>query len=170
MGILDIVLGALLVYGLYKGFRNGLLVEIASVIALIVGIYGAIHFSYIAGDYLGKKLDWEPDYIKLASFVLTFLAIVVGVNLLGRFLTRVADFAMLGMLNRLAGGIFGLVKVAVILGALLAYLERVDLPLHLIDPESFENSVLYGPVKETGAFVFSSVLEPEFLEEFVPDR
>ncbi len=75
---------------------------------------------------------------------------------------------MLGMLNRLAGGVFGLVKVAVILGAMLAYLERADLPLHLIDPESFDNSILYGPVKETGAFVFSRVLEPEFLEEFVP--
>lgn len=168
MGILDIVLGALLAYGLYRGVRNGFLVEIASVIALIVGIYGAIHFSYITGDYLGKKLDWDASYIKVAAFVLTFLAIVIGVNLLGRFLTRVADFAMLGMLNRLAGGVFGLVKVAVILGALMAYLERADLPLHLIDPESFDNSILYGPVKETGAFVFSRVLEPEFLEEFVP--
>ena len=50
MGILDIVLGLLLIYGLYKGLKNGLFVEIASIIALIAGLYGAIHFSYIAGD------------------------------------------------------------------------------------------------------------------------
>ncbi len=60
MGILDIVLGALLAYGLYRGVRNGFLVEIASVIALIVGIYGAIHFSYITGDYLGENWTGMP--------------------------------------------------------------------------------------------------------------
>ena len=168
MGILDIVLGVLLGYGLFMGLRNGFLVEIASVIALIVGIYGAIHFSYLLGDYLSARLDWEASYIKVIAFVLTFIALVFAVNLLGKFLTRIADFAMLGLLNRLAGGIFGLVKVAVILGALLVYLERANMPLHLIDPESFENSVLYGPVKETGAFVFSKVLEPEFLDEYLP--
>ncbi|MEJ2163289.1 MAG: CvpA family protein [Robiginitalea sp.] len=170
MGILDIVLGVLLAYGLIMGLKNGFLVEIASVVALIAAIYGAIHFSYLLGDYLSEQLNWEPSYIKIVSFILTFLGIVFGVYLLGKFLTKIADFAMLGLLNRLAGGIFGIVKVAVILGALLIYLERANLPLHLIEPETFEKSVLYGPIKETGAFVFSKVLEPEFLEEFLPEQ
>ena len=52
MSFIDIVLGLLLIYGLFKGIKNGLLVEIASIIALIGGLYGAIHFSYITGDYL----------------------------------------------------------------------------------------------------------------------
>ena len=165
MGILDIVFGVLLAYGLFKGLKNGFFVEIASVIALIAGIFGSIHFSYIASDYLNRRLDWDPSYIKITAFIGTFLAIVVVVHLLGKFLTRVADFAMLGFLNRLAGGVFGLVKVAVILGAVLIFLERAHLPLHWIEPEAFEKSIFYGPLKETGAFVFSKVLEPGSLRE-----
>jgi membrane protein required for colicin V production len=161
MGILDIILGVLLAYGLFRGLKNGFFVEIASVIALIAGIYGAIHFSYLTSDYLSERLDWDPTYIKITAFIITFIGIVVVVHLLGKFLTRVADFAMLGLLNRIAGGIFGLVKVAVILGALLIFLERANLPLHWVEPETFEESVLYGPLKETGAFVFSSILEAE---------
>ena len=60
MGFIDVILGLLLVYGLYKGFRNGLILEIASIAALIAGIYGAIHFSYIAAGYLSQRLDWSP--------------------------------------------------------------------------------------------------------------
>ena len=166
---MDIILAVLLAYGLFRGLKNGFFVEIASVIALIAGIYGAIHFSYLSSDYLNQRLDWDASYIKITAFIITFIAIVVAVHLLGKVLTRIADFAMLGLLNRIAGGIFGLVKVAVILGALLIFLERASLPLHWIDPEAFEESIFYGPLKETGAFVFSKVLEPELMEEFIEE-
>ena len=48
MTILDIVLASLLLFGLIRGLMKGLFVEVASLIALIAGIYGAIHFSVFA--------------------------------------------------------------------------------------------------------------------------
>jgi len=159
MSFIDIILGLLLGYGLYKGLKNGLFVELASLIALIAGIFGAIHFSYIAGDYLSQNMNWDERYIKIASFVITFVAIVILVNFAGKFLTKIADFAMLGLLNKIAGGLFGTLKVAVILGALLIFLERVNSSVGLVKNETMENSVLYEPVKEIGAFVFSAVLQ-----------
>ena len=159
MGILDILLGLLLIYGLYKGLKNGLFVEIASIIALIAGLYGAIHFSYIAGDYLSRSMEWNERYINIASFIITFIVIVVVVQLAGKFLTKIADFAMLGLLNKLAGAIFGALKVAVILGALLVFFERANSSVNLVKSETLEESMLYEPIKEIGAFVFSKVLK-----------
>ncbi len=159
MGILDIVIGLLLIYGLYKGLKNGLFVEIASIIALIAGLYGAIHFSYIAGDYLSKNMEWNERYINITSFIITFVIIVLVVHLAGKFLTKIADFAMLGLLNKLAGAIFGVLKVAVILGALLVFFERANSSVNLIKSETLEESVLYEPIKEIGALVFSKVLK-----------
>ena len=160
MGLLDIVLALLLAYGLYKGLRNGLFVEIASIIALVAGICGAIHFSYVAADYLSGHLSWEMRYIKLTAFTITFLAIVIVVHLFGKFLTQIADFAMLGFINTLAGGAFGLVKMAVILGALLIFYERANGAWQFLEPKTKKESLLYQPVKEVGALVFSLVLEP----------
>lgn len=159
MSFLDIILGLLLIYGLYKGLKNGLFVELASLVALIAGLFGAIHFSYIAGDYLSENMEWDERYINLTAFVITFIAIVIMVNFAGKFLTKIADFAMLGLLNKIAGGLFGALKVAVILGALLIFFERVNASVGLLKNESMENSVLYEPVKEIGAFIFDRVLK-----------
>lgn len=159
MSFLDIILGLLLAYGLYKGLKNGLFVELASLIALIAGIFGAIHFSYIAGDYLSQNMEWDERYINITAFIITFIAIVIIVNIAGKFLTKIADFAMLGLLNKIAGGLFGTLKVAVILGALLIFFERMNSSVGLVKNETMENSVLYEPIKEIGAFVFSAVLQ-----------
>lgn len=165
MAFLDIVLGILLVLGLWKGLKNGLFVELASIIALIAGIYGAIHFSYIAGDYLSQKSNWDLRYLNLIAFVITFVLIVIGVHLAGKLLTKVASFAMLGIVNKLAGAAFGVLKVGVILGALLIFVDRVNNSIGFINEETKKESILYEPVKELGAFVFSMVLKDENSEE-----
>ncbi len=165
MSFLDIILGLLLVWGLWKGLKNGLIIELASIVALIAGIYGAIHFSYYAGDYLSESMDWEERYTNLTAFVITFILIVIIVNVLAKLLTKIASFAMLGWLNRLAGGIFGVVKVAVILGALLVFFDRVNTSAGLVKDENMEQSALYGPLKEIGALVFDRVLKEPVVEK-----
>ena len=165
MSFLDIIIGLLLIYGLWKGLNNGLFVEIASIVALIAGIYGAIHFSYIAGDYLSQNMQWNERYINLTAFVVTFIIIVIVVNITGKLLTKIANFAMLGLLNKIAGALFGALKVAIILGALLVFFERVNSSANLVKNEAMENSVLYEPVKEIGAFVFSAVLNSDTANE-----
>lgn len=170
MGFLDIVLGLLLLWGLWKGLKNGLFLEIASIIALVAGIFGAIHFSYYAGDYLSQNMEWDERYINIAAFIITFIAIVLVVHIAGKFLTKIADFAMLGLLNKIAGGIFGALKVAVILGALLVFFERVNSSSGFVKKETLENSILYEPIKEIGAFVFSKVLKGNSTDEAEPEE
>lgn len=159
MAFLDIVLGLLLLWGFYRGFINGLFVELASLIALIAGIYGAIHFSYMAGGYLSKNMDWDAHYISLISFVITFIIIVIIVHMAGKLLTKIANFAMLGILNKIAGAVFGALKIAVILGALLLFFDRINNSTNTMDQATEEASVLYGPIKNIGEFAFSTVLK-----------
>ncbi len=161
MNTLDIILGLLLGYGIYKGLKNGLFIEIASIIALIAAIFGAIHFSYITGDYLHEHLQWDKHYTNISAFIITFIAIILIVNFAGKFLTKIADFAMLGLVNKIAGGVFGALKVAIIVGAILVFFERLNSATNLITGETLEDSVLYEPVKEIGAFVFKAVLKEE---------
>lgn len=159
MNFLDIILGLLLLWGLWKGLKNGLFVEIASIIALIAGIYGAIHFSYITGGYLADRIAWNEQHISIIAFIITFILIVILVNTAGKFLTKIADFAMLGLLNKIAGALFGALKVAVILGAILIFFDRVNSSVDFVKGDSFDDSVLYKPIKEIGAFVFNAVLK-----------
>lgn len=158
MGILDIVLGLLLAYGFYRGLRNGLFIEIASLVALIAGLYGAIHLSYITGNYLEQRVEWNENYVSIIAFIITFFAIVLLVHIVGKLITKIIDLTVLGLLNKIAGGIFGAVKIAVILGAVLIFFERANESLNLYENESSQESVLYDPVKSLGAFVFGAIV------------
>ena len=158
MGFLDIILAMLLAYGLYKGLKNGFFVEIASLVALIAGLFGAIHFSYITGGYLAQYVDWEEQYIALIAFIITFVIIVVLIHMIGKFLSKVTDFTLLGILNKIAGGVFGALKTAVIVGALLIYFDKMNSATNIIKPETIGSSILYTPLKDIGGFVFGKVL------------
>ena len=158
MGILDIVLGILLAYGFYRGLRNGLLIEIASLVALVAGLYGAMHLSCVTGNYLQQRVEWDENYVSIIAFIITFFAIVLLVHIGGKLLTKIIDLTVLGLLNKIAGGIFGAVKVAVILGAILIFFEKANDSLNLFESESTEEAVLYEPVKNLGAFVFGAII------------
>ncbi|NJB71277.1 membrane protein required for colicin V production [Saonia flava] len=165
MNIMDIILGVVLIWGLYKGFKNGLLIEVAAILALIAGIYGAIHFSYIAGDYLSRNMQWNERYINTTAFIITFIIIVIAVHFAGKLLTKVANIVLLGAINKIAGALFGALKVAVILGAVLIFFDRLNNTLSIVSEDTKKESILYEPVKEIGAFVFSKVLKNKEDEE-----
>ncbi len=165
VNFVDIVLGLLLLYGLFKGVKNGLVVEIASILALVAGLYGAIHFSYIVGNYLASHFDWNDRVMSLISFIITFFIIVTLVILAARLLTKVAEIAMLGLLNKIAGGLFGLLKVAIILGALIIFLESVNKNLSIINDDVKRESVLYEPIRNLGDLVFSAVIKKDVEDE-----
>ncbi|SKB32805.1 CvpA family protein [Maribacter arcticus] len=163
MGLLDILLGIPLVWGLWKGLKNGLFMEIASIVALIAGIYGAIHFSYITGDYLSEHLEWDEHNMSIIAFVVTFVLIIIIVHLAGKILTKVANFAMLGLLNKIAGAIFGTLKIAILLGAALIFFDRMDSTLNIMDENTKKESMLYQPIKDIGALIFDKVLKNNML-------
>ncbi len=93
MSFFDIIIGGLLCFSLYKGIRNGLFVEMASFFSLILGIYIAIKFSDIVKNILSGWLHWNPYTIQVFAFILTFIIVVIGIYMLGKFLTNIADFA-----------------------------------------------------------------------------
>ena len=134
MSIIDIVLGALLLFGVIRGIMKGLFVEIASLVALVLGVYGAIHFSYFASGFLESKVDWNEKTINIVAFAITFVVIVLTISLAGKALTKLADFAALGIINKLAGGVFGALKIGLILSVLLTVFNKLNntLPLSLI--------------------------------------
>jgi len=157
MGFLDIVLGVLLAYALYKGVMNGLFVEIASLISLILGIYFAIKFSFLMRDALGGFLHWKPNTIQTIAFVLTFILVVIGVTLLAKILTGVADLAFLGWINKLGGGFFRVLKMVLILGTLFTVFEKMNYNNILAKKETLDQSLFYNPIQKTAQFFYPSL-------------
>lgn len=161
MGVIDIVLGALILFGLVRGFMKGLFVEIASLVALIAGVYGAIHFSNFAAEFLDTKTEWSEKTINIAAFAITFVIIVLAIALAGKALTKLADFAALGIINKLLGALFGALKIALVLSIILNIFDKMNSTITFVDEEHTENTMLYKPVKSLFPMIFPNLLTPK---------
>ncbi len=161
MGVIDIVLGALILFGLVRGFMKGLFVEVASLVALIAGVYGAIHFSNFAAEFLQTKTEWNEKTINITAFAITFIVIVLAIALAGKALTKLADFAALGIINKLLGGVFGALKIALILSVVLNIFDKMNNTITFIDEENIDSTILYKPVKALVPLIFPNILVPK---------
>lgn len=158
MGIFDIIIAVILVFGFIRGLMKGLFVEVASLAALVAGVYGAIHFSYFVGDFLNEKVSWSEQYITLASFAITFAIIVLAISLLGKLFTKLADFAYLGWINKILGGVFGALKLALILSIVLLVFDKFNNTIPFVNAEEKEKSILYEPVRKLAPMLFPTLI------------
>jgi membrane protein required for colicin V production len=154
MGIIDIVLGVLIAYGIFKGIRNGLIVELASLVSFFVGIYIAVKFSNIVGVFIG-----DSKTAKIFAFILTFILVVVGIFLLAKIVSKVASALFLGIINRIGGAIFGGLKTALILGVILSLFQKINLNDALVSKETQENSVFFSPILKTSEYMLPVLTE-----------
>ncbi len=159
MGIFDIIIAVILIFGFIRGLMKGLFVEVASLAALVAGVYGAIHFSYFAGDFLKEKVSWNEQYITLASFAITFALIVLVISLLGKLFTKLADFAYLGWINKILGGVFGTLKLALILSVVLLIFDKFNNTIPFVNKAEKEKSILYEPVRKLAPMLFPSLIK-----------
>jgi membrane protein required for colicin V production len=159
MAIIDIIIGALLLFGLIRGFSKGLFVEVASLVALVAGVYGAIHFSNFAAEFLENKFDLEQKYMNSIAFATTFVIIVIAIALAGKALTKLANFAALGLLNKLLGGLFGALKIGLILSIILIVFDTMNKAVVFADKDDLENTVLYKPIKSLAPLIFPDIVK-----------
>lgn len=168
MNVFDIVIAALLIFGFVRGVMKGLFVEVASLAALIGGVYGAIHFSYFIGDFLKEAVSWDQEYVSLAAFAGTFITIIVTIALLGKMLTKLADFAALGIINKILGGVFGAIKIGLILSVIFIFFGKMNDTIPFVKKETLDESILYAPVRKIAPTIFPSIIKNED-ELVIPD-
>lgn len=148
MNYIDIVICIILLVAAIQGFRKGFIVEFASLAALILGIWGAIKFSDWTSGYISKTFDYHSKFLGVIAFLLTFVAIVILVHILGKVLDNTIKAVALGFLNRLAGIVFGVLKAAVILSILLLLFDPVDENVHILPTKQKAESKVYIPMKQ----------------------
>ena len=164
MNTIDIVVGIILLIAFVIGFKKGLFVALAGLVGLIAGVYGAVYFSEYAAGYISNWTNWNEQTVNLTAFAVTFLGIVLAISMAGKFLTKIADFAMLGIVNKLLGGVFNALKFAFIVSVLFMFVNASH-SLSILSEEDRESSVLYTPVASLAPIVLPYILKEIKTEE-----
>jgi membrane protein required for colicin V production len=157
MTFIDIVLGIFLLYGFVKGIWNGFFLELASFVSLLIGVILAVKFSYVMQSILSDHLNWNLKTVQIVAFTLTFILVVVGISVLAKVFTKIASFAGLGIFNKFFGGVFGLLKMVLILSIIFNLFEKINSNHTFAKKETLENSKFYYPILKVSGFIYPSM-------------
>ena len=162
--IIDILFIICMVLAIFKGYRNGLIVAVFSLLAIIVGLAAAMKLSVYVARQLGEHTSVSQSWLPFISFALVMITVVILVRLGATALQKMAELVLLGWLNKLAGVVLYAILYMLVLSVLLFFAEK----LHLLDANTIAASKVYGFIQPWGPKVIDGIgkLIPLFSDMF----
>ncbi|MCR4965834.1 MAG: CvpA family protein [Bacteroidales bacterium] len=121
----------------FKGFCNGLIYEVFTILALIIGFWAARHFSHLLQVWINIEMAGP------IAFIITFFIVLFLVHLVGKAMQSLIQITLPDIIDHLLGLVFGVCKVIVGVSVIFYLLNMVDKKEILIKKETKENSFAY---------------------------
>ena len=166
MNWIDLIIVIILIIAIVRGFTDGFVRELASLAALIFGIWGAIKFSSLTAGKLYEWFDMTGQYVGIIAFLITFGVIVVIIHFIGIIADKIIDAASLGFFNRILGTVFGLFKSVLIMSVFFVILNAIDERRPFLPRETIEHSKFYNPIADIAPALFPLIGEGGYNRSF----
>lgn len=138
MTIIDLIILVLICWFGYRGFKNGLIFEIASIAALVLGCWAAHHFAEsIAIWFTGTRLA------KPVAFVFILTIVMILVRIAGSVASRIVKLVIPGFIDHFLGLLFGVFKVAIVCSVILYAFNSIDRHEIILKKEFKEKSISF---------------------------
>jgi len=143
MGLIDIAFLIILFAGLYYGYKKGLIKVVFSFASIIIGILAALAFAPALGIFLKNTFNTNAPIMGAVAFGLIIIGVALGMNLIAAALTKMLQIIQLNFINRIMGGILGVLLFAFTLSISLWVFEQV----HELPKQKKRNIRLYTVIQ-----------------------
>lgn len=163
---MDIAFVLILAFFLYRGYRTGILLALFSVLALGIGLLGAVTFSGTLALKLAEAYPNFAQWLPLVSYLLVFIVLAWLIRLLGKMAEKAMSWLVLGWANRLGGAVLYGFLACLVCSILLWLLER----LVIVPPEALEGSTLAAATRPLAPRLAELMMElSPFLKRWFED-
>ncbi|MEG0795878.1 MAG: CvpA family protein [Odoribacter sp.] len=145
MNYIDIIIGLFLLFGAFRGFMKGFIVEVATLVGLVLGVFIAVKYSSYTEGILRDFLNISSRYLSYIALGVTFVVVAIVAYLLGKIFTKVADMVAMGIANKLLGTLFGMAKYFVIACVILMLVDALNDKFSFLCEETRQKSLLFYP-------------------------
>lgn len=166
MATVDIIITVLLVIGAVRGFISGLILQVTSLAALILGIWMAIRFSNFTATVLMEKFGLNGHFVSLLSFAITFLLVLTAIHFLGRLIDKFFNLTPLGIINKLFGLVFGVAKYGLIISVIIVFAEKANHRFKFYTEEEHNKTILYKPLSRLAPAIYPYLHFESFRETY----
>ena len=163
--IIDILFLIFVLGAIIKGLRQGLIVAVFSLLALILGLAAAIKLSAVVAMHLQNNgVHVSSKWMPILSFVVVFLIVVFIVRWFERLLESIIKFALLGWIDKLGGVILYSVVYLAVFSVILFYCAKA----HVLSESTIAASKSYHFIEPYGPYVINKVADliPFFKDMF----
>jgi len=137
---IDILLLVLMAIGAFNGYREGFLMELFSLVAIILGIFGGFKLMGEGMILLQDHFNADKRVLPYISFAIIFLIIVILVTWAGRLIKHLIDKSFLGKVDQSMGFILGAFRTLFLLSVVIWIVDSLEVN---IKSEWTEGSWLY---------------------------
>lgn len=179
--MLDLLIIFLLFGGLVTGFRRGLIVQIIHMTGFIIAL--VVAYSYYkqlaekfvlwipypgvtAGSKLSTtvdKLDLDETFYRLLAFVLIFLVVKFGLQLIASMFDFLKYLPVLGFVARFTGAVFGFIEFYILMFLVLYLLAMLPIDFiqdrissSLLAKSMFEHTPLLSETVKKWWFIYTN--------------
>lgn len=154
LNFLDIFFLICFIPAIIGGLINGLVRQLATLASLLLGIWAGWHFSELLSQWIRLLFHSDSKLIGIISFAIIFIAVLILVNLIGKALSGIIKFALLGWLDKLLGVVFGLIKYALILSVIIYFFNSINNLYEIVPAHRFASSSLYSLIAPLAPAIF----------------
>ncbi|MFI3270389.1 MAG: CvpA family protein [Rikenellaceae bacterium] len=144
MNIIDIIILAILAYALFSGAREGVIVQVCSLLGIVLGLYLGSTYSDSAADFFGVKGEYRLMIGYAIVVVATILVVVVTANLV----RGVLKIAGLGIFDSILGVVLSLCKYLLIMSVLFRVFNGVNGVFNIFSDKELARSKFYYPIAD----------------------
>ena len=127
MTLFDLILFIILFGFVWFGFWYGLIYSLGGIVSLLLSTIFASRLCESFGQLIAPLLAGHQNLAVIVSFILIFVLVRLMVSLIFKILDRFFRLPVLGLLNKIFGGVFGLLEGALFLGLVLYFSTKFPL-------------------------------------------
>lgn len=158
--MLDIILILPILWGGWKGFHKGLIIEIFTLLAFGVGIWAGIHLSDFVSVEL-DKLGAGGKYLPVVAFIVCFIGAGAGMYFLGKTIEKMVKVVAMKPLDKIGGAVFGAAKFLMILSVVVLIFDSIHQRDEFLPTDLREDSLLYIPIRDISTKVIPKLGDSE---------
>lgn len=159
MEVIDIIIAIIIAVGFIGGLKDGLVKQAAGLVGLVAGLLLSKKLYLSVAATLNPLLGMSERTTQIVAFILILIVVPLLFSLVAWLISKLLKSVGLGWVNRLLGGVAGILEHAVIVGLIITAIESFDFTGHLISQEKKDASVLYYPIYNVTGVLINDVRE-----------
>ncbi len=168
MNFIDILIIIPVLWGFWRGFMKGVVMEVGTLAAFFLGVWGGMKFSDLIAGWISDWFDSQSPYIPLIAFALIFVGILMLVFGVAKLIEKLMEKASIGIINKIAGAAFGGFKFVLILSVIFFVIDAIEKSINIIPAGMKNNSLLYRPVATVAPKVIPGLQDSD-LGKMIPE-